>query len=96
MAGKADYLIAGYYPGVAEAAKDGLKDMVVALDQALLTAEIFVAFTKKSRCRSLAESFGKGITEMTTDGRFDAILTDAQKAWDATKRQSRNATGRGP
>ena len=34
MAGKADYLIAGYYPGVAEAAKAGLKDQIVPLDQA--------------------------------------------------------------
>ena len=83
--GKADYLIAGYYPGVAAAAKAGLKDKVVALDQALLTAEMFVAFSKKSPCRSLAEGFGKGITEMTTDGRFDAMLTDAQKAWDANQ-----------
>ena len=44
----------------------------MALDQALLTAEMFVAFSKKSPCRSLVEGFGKGITEMTTDGRFDA------------------------
>ena len=79
--GKADYLIAGYYPGVAEVAKDELKDKVVVLDQALLTAEMFVAFSKKSPCRSLVEGFGKGITEMTTDGRFDAMLTDAQKAY---------------
>ena len=35
----------------------------------------------KSPCRSLVEGFGKGITEMTTDGRFDAMLTDAQKAY---------------
>jgi polar amino acid transport system substrate-binding protein len=82
LAGKADYLIAGYYPGVAAAAKAGIKDQVVPLDQALLTAEMFVAFSKKSPCRSLAEGFGKGITEMTTDGRFDKILTDATTAWD--------------
>ena len=81
--GMADYLIVGYYPGLAEAAKEGLKDKVVALNQAFLSQENFVAFSKKSPCRSLAEGFGKGITEMTTDGRFDAMLTDAQKAWDA-------------
>jgi polar amino acid transport system substrate-binding protein len=81
--GEADYLIAGYYPGFAEVAKSGLKEKVVALDQALLTAEMFVAFSKKSPCRSLVEDFGKGITEMTTDGRFDEMLTNAQKAWDA-------------
>ena len=52
-------LIAGYYPGIAEAAKEGLKDKVVALNQALLSQEMFVAFSKKSPCRSLAGNSGK-------------------------------------
>ncbi|HET9273011.1 MAG TPA: transporter substrate-binding domain-containing protein [Methyloceanibacter sp.] len=85
LAGKADYLIAGYYPGIAEAAKAGLKDQVEALDQAVLTAEMFVAFSKKSPCAALAEKFGQGITEMTTDGSFDKMLTDATAAWDAAE-----------
>jgi polar amino acid transport system substrate-binding protein len=83
LSGKADYLIAGYYPGLAEAAKAGLKDQIEVLDQALLTAEMFVAFSKKSPCRSLAEKFGQGITEMTTDHAFDAMVGDAVKTWDA-------------
>lgn len=82
LAGKADYMIAGFYPGLAESAKAGIKDQVVPLDQALLTAEMFVAFSKKSPCRSLAEGFGKGITELTTDGRFDKILADSIVGWD--------------
>lgn len=81
--GKADYLIAGYYPGLAEAAEAGVKDQIEILDQALLTAEMFVAFSKKSPCASLAGKFGQAITERTTDGSFDAMLTDATKAWDA-------------
>jgi polar amino acid transport system substrate-binding protein len=85
LVGKADYLIAGYYPGLAEAAKAGIKNQVEVLDQALLTAEMFVAFSKKSPCTALADKFGQAITEMTTDGRFDAMLTDATKAWDATQ-----------
>jgi len=85
LAGKADYLIAGYYPGLAEASKDGFKDQIVALDQAVVTAEMFVAFSKKSPCRSLASGVGQGITEMTTDGSFDAMLTNATKAWDAAQ-----------
>jgi polar amino acid transport system substrate-binding protein len=83
LSGKADYLIAGYYPGLAEAAKAGLKDQIEVLDQALLTAEMFVAFSKKSPCRSLASKFGQGITEMTTDNSFDAMVSEAVKAWDA-------------
>ncbi len=80
--GEVDYLIAGYHPGVAEAAKDGLKNKIVPLDQALLTAEMFVAFSKKSPCRSLAPGFGQGITDLTTDGSFDAMVEDASAAWD--------------
>ena len=85
VAGKADYLIAGYYPGLAEAAKAGLKDQIVPLDQAVVTAEMFVAFSKKSPCRSLAERFGKGITDLTTNDKFDAMLDDAIKAWDGAQ-----------
>jgi polar amino acid transport system substrate-binding protein len=85
LAGKADYVIAGYYPGHAAAAEAGIEDKVVALDQALLTAEMFVAFSKKSPCRSLAEGFGQGITELTTDGSFDNMLKDATSAWDAAR-----------
>jgi polar amino acid transport system substrate-binding protein len=81
LAGKADYLIAGYFPGVAEAAKAGLKDQIVALDQALITSEMFVAFSKKSPCRSLAEGFGKGITEMTTSEGFNKMMSDAEAEW---------------
>lgn len=87
LAGKADYLIAGYYPGLAEAAKAGLKDKVVPLDQALLTAEMFVAFSKKSSCRSLAPKFGQGITELTTDGSFDKMLNEATAEWDAEAKE---------
>jgi polar amino acid transport system substrate-binding protein len=83
LSGKANYLIAGYYPGLAEAAKAGLKDQIEVLDQALVTAEMFVAFSKKSPCRSLADKFGQGITEMTTGHAFDAMVSDAVKTWDA-------------
>jgi polar amino acid transport system substrate-binding protein len=83
--GKADYLIAGYYPGLAEASKSGVKDKVEVLDQALLTAEMFVAFSKKSPCTGLAGKFGQGIAEATTDGRFDAMLNEATTKWDAAQ-----------
>ena len=85
LAGNADYLIAGYYPGLAEAAKEGLKDKVVALDQALLSAEMFVAFSKKSPCRSLADKFGQEITVMTTDDSFDKMLVNAEADWESAQ-----------
>lgn len=81
VAGNADYLIAGYHPGLAEAAKGGLKDKVVPLDQALLTEEMFIAFSKNSSCTSLSSKFSQGITDLTTDGSFDKMLEEATTAW---------------
>ena len=89
LAGKADYVIAGYYSGLAEAAKGGIKDQVEALSPALLEAEMFVAFSKKSPCRSLAPQFGEGIAAMTTDGRFDTMLTEAMAAWDKAQQANK-------
>ncbi|MGV1015687.1 MAG: substrate-binding periplasmic protein [Methyloceanibacter sp.] len=83
--GKADYVIAAYHPGLAEAVKAGLADKVAVLDQALLSAEMFVAFSKKSACLALVEGFGQGILELTTDGSFDAMEKEAQATWDKAK-----------
>jgi polar amino acid transport system substrate-binding protein len=85
LAGNADYLIAGYYPGLAEAAKEGIKDKVVAMNQALLKAEMFVAFSKKSPCRSLADKFGQEITVMTTNDSFDKMLVNAEADWESAQ-----------
>jgi polar amino acid transport system substrate-binding protein len=85
-AGKIDYVIAGYYPGDAEVAKLGLDDKIEALEPALLSEEMFVAFSKKSPCAALASKFGEGITEMTTDGRFHQMQVDAISNWDAAQK----------
>lgn len=83
VAGKIDYVLAGYYPGDAELSRLGIEDKVVALEPALLSAEMFVAFSEKSPCASLAPKFGKGIAEMTTDGRYHQMLLDAIAEWNA-------------
>jgi polar amino acid transport system substrate-binding protein len=83
VSGKVDYVIAGYYPGISEADRIGIDDKVVALEPALLSAEMFVAFSKKSPCASLAPKFGEGIAAMTTDGRFHEMLTGAIAEWDS-------------
>jgi polar amino acid transport system substrate-binding protein len=88
MAGKVDYVLAGYYPGDAELSKMGIDDKVEALEPALLSAEMFVAFSKKSPCASLAPKFAQGITELTTDGSFHKMLVDAIVEWDADQKKA--------
>ena len=61
----------------------------MALNQALISQEMFVAFSKKSPCHSLVEKFGQGITEMTTNGSFDHMMDDATTAWDNAQKSSK-------
>jgi polar amino acid transport system substrate-binding protein len=59
LAGNADDLIAGYYSVSPWRPKAGLKDQIEPLSLAILEAEIFVAFSKKSPCRSLVPASAK-------------------------------------
>jgi polar amino acid transport system substrate-binding protein len=80
VAGRADYLIAGYYPGLAEATKPRIKDQIMALDPDLLSAEMFVAFSKKSPCRSLAAQFGDQANDDRRQFQHDADRRAHQEA----------------
>jgi polar amino acid transport system substrate-binding protein len=83
LKGNVDYVIAGFYPGDAEAERSGIEDKVEALEPGLLSAEMFVAFSKKSPCAAMVSKFGEGVTKLTTDGSFHKMLTGARAEWDA-------------
>lgn len=80
-AGRADYAIIGLYPGFDEAAKHGLADKVEALEPPLLTAEMFLAFSKKSACRDLAGKVATALAAMRTDGRLDVLVRESTTKW---------------
>ncbi len=80
--GKVDYVLAGYYPGLAEATRMEIETKVEALEPSLLSPEMFVAFSKKSPCVSLMPKFSEALTELTTDGSFHKMLQDAIATWD--------------
>ena len=48
----------------------------------LVSEELFVAFSKKSPCVALSSQFGKGITDLTEDGRFRELVRNALRKWD--------------
>lgn len=83
LSGDADYVIAAYYPATAELARLALDDKIQPLEPELFSEELFVAFSKKSPCVALSSKFGKGITELTEDGRFRELVRDALREWDA-------------
>jgi len=82
MDGKVDYVLAGYYPGLAEATRMEIEGKVKPLEPSLLSPEMFVAFSKKSPCISLMPKFSEALTVLTTDGSFHKMVQDAIVAWD--------------
>jgi len=81
LAGDVDYVIAGYYPGQAEATRLDINDKVVPLEPPVVSDEMFIAFSKESPCASLAPKFGKGVETLTTDGSFEQMMRDAMAQW---------------
>lgn len=81
--GKADYMIVGLYPGRAEAARLGIKDRVEALPQYILSADMFIAFSKKSPCRRHRDAFGVKVETMAGDGSVQTLLLNATSEWES-------------
>jgi len=81
ISGEADYVIAGLYPSITAAEQFGVTGQLDPLDPPLLTADMFIAFSKKSPCRGLIEPFSEAITAMTADGTNATILKEATATW---------------
>jgi polar amino acid transport system substrate-binding protein len=83
---EADYMIVGLYPGLANAAKTGVKNQIEPLKTPLLKADMFIAFSKKSPCLALIKAFGRKVSAMRTNGNIETIIRDATKMWDSAQK----------
>lgn len=83
VSGAADYVIVGLYPGITAAAQFRMTGKLDPLDPPLLTADMFIAFSKKSPCLALMEPFSEVIAAMTADGTYATMLKDATTTWEA-------------
>ena len=86
LSGKADYMIVGLYPGLADAAKAGVKNQIEPLKTQLLKADMFIAFSKKSPCLAQLKAFGRKVSAMRTNGSITSIIRDATKTWDSAQK----------
>ncbi len=86
LAGKADYMIVGLYPGLAVAAQIGVTDQIEPLKARLLKADMFIAFSKKSPCLGEIKAFGRKVSALRKNGGIDKMIQDAIKAWHATQK----------
>ncbi len=77
---QADYVIVGLYPGQIEVRRRKLTGKVEFLPKEITTAEMFVAFSKKSKCyETLNQGFAENIAADTKQGTVKRLLEAANK-----------------
>lgn len=82
VGGKVDYLIIGLYPGRIEARRLGLESKVEFLPQQLSSAEMFVAFSRKSSCSPAARArFAAALKGAVERGEVPPLLERAEAAF---------------
>ena len=80
LAHQADYMIIGLFPGREEARKLGLIDKVDFLPKELVSAAMYVAFSKQSKCGALGTGFSAGIRTAVDGGAVRQLLEAADKS----------------
>lgn len=80
VAGKADYMIVSMYPGKNEMRKLRLSSRVEFLPKELSSFDMYVAFSKKSKCcDALKDGFAAKIKEYAEQGKVGRLLDKAEK-----------------
>jgi polar amino acid transport system substrate-binding protein len=79
IAGEADYMIVGLYPGRVEARRLGIAQKIAFVRKELLSSAMYVAFSKKSKCGALRAGFGAEIMKAVDGGKVKKLLGAAEK-----------------
>ena len=79
LAHQADYMIIGLYPGRNEAKRLRIVDKVAFLPKALVSADMYVAFSKRSKCGALRAGFAADIKAAVDNGTVEKLLATAVK-----------------
>ncbi len=75
----ADYLIIGLYPGQIAAKKLGIAAKVDFLPKEIDYFEMYIGFSKKSKCNALKSSFADKLKNKVAQGHVKPLLNAAQK-----------------
>jgi len=81
LAGAADYAIVAFYPGRDAFRKQALAGKVAFLPKTVVDADLFVAFSKKSKCLgALKEGFASSLKAAVEGGKATELLEAATRA----------------
>lgn len=79
LAGQADYMIIGLYPGRTEAKRLAIAENISFLRQPLLSSAMYVAFSKQSKCGALRVGFAAATKKAVDGGEVGKLLEAAEK-----------------
>ena len=77
IAGEADYMIIGLYPGRNEARRLGVADKITFLPKELVSAAMYVAISKQTQCGALRAGFAAEIKTAVDGGAVRRLLEAA-------------------
>ena len=80
IAGEADYMIIGLYPGRDEAKRLGVADKITFLPKELVSAAMYVAISKQSKCGALRAGFAAQIKTAVDNGAVRRLLEAATES----------------
>ena len=80
--GKADYAIVPLATGLAEARTLALHDRIEVLSKNFLVTKMFIAFSRQSPCRDLADRFNRKLKELVSNGTVNRMTVEANELWD--------------
>jgi polar amino acid transport system substrate-binding protein len=79
--GTADYAIVAFYPGGDVARKGGLLGKIAFLQKSVVNADMFVAFSRKSKClAALRDGFARALKAEVDAGKANELLESASQA----------------
>ena len=87
LAGRDRYVVFGLYPGLAAAESNGIGDQIEYLQTPVITAGMYVAFSKKSPCGAKYLDYLSGkIAEYVKQGLPEKLLKKYSETWKAQSR----------
>lgn len=85
--GRADYFLFGLYPGLSIAAIEGYDDRIEALPHRVVTADMCMAFSKKSKWVRLLPQVNRVLNRLKSEGAPDQLLKDYLEIYRRTHRK---------
>jgi len=79
LAGQADYMIVGLYPGRTVVKELNIADKISFVRKELLSSAMYVAFAKQSKCAGLKAGFGAEIKKAVDGGEVGKLLAAAER-----------------